>query len=452
MTSRYARRTPHRGFFHIAIAATVLISGCAYTLVRDGTVNQANAEQITRTLEQIRDLHFGKPVPLVVKTRDEAQQMIAADIARDFSEEQIWVGGIAGALVGLYPAGIDLRAENLKLLKDQVAGFYDPHGKQMILVDGAVGAGVFERTASFLARRDLVGEMLLAHELTHALQDQHFDLEKQLDAISGDTDRILALKAVAEGDAMLAGYDVLVGRADPSMSATLASRMGELSEEFAKQTPQTPVALSEPLIFQYSLGTKFVVRAYRGGGWGAVNALYANPPQSTQQIIAPALYYERPRLPTKITVAGYEEVLPGWAKANEDTYGQLLIQIILQRYYGNAAPELNAASRWAGDRIVMLRRGNSVGVIWLLAFVDGDAAARFAAVYASVLDRLDGGRTPHDIEYRDNLVLIAAGEPALSFEHLAPSVFTQSKVATPDSTNGRASAAPPSPRASAGPR
>jgi hypothetical protein len=434
---------------HLGIAVALLISGCAYALVRDGAVNHAQAEQITSKLEAIRELRFTKRVPVVVQSRDQAQQMIAADIARDFSDEQLWVDGVGGSLVGLYPAGIDLKAEYLKLLKNQVAGFYDPHGKQMILVEGVVGAGIFERTASFLARRDLIGEMLLAHELTHALQDQYFDLEEKFDAIRGDSDRTLAIKAVAEGDAMLAGYDVLVGQADATMSANLASRMGELSKEFAKQSPETPVALSEPLIFQYAEGTKFVVEAYQRGRWGAVNALYANPPLSTQQIITPALYFERPRLPAKITVAGYEEILPGWSKADEDTYGELLIRIILKRHYGDDAPELLAASSWAGDRNVILRRGNSVGVIWLLAFVDGDAAARFAGVYASLFDRLHGGRTPHDIEYRDNLVLIVAGEPALSFGHLAPSVFKQSKVATPRSEATSAGAATTSSSASA---
>ncbi|MGH8679310.1 MAG: hypothetical protein ACREUQ_13300, partial [Burkholderiales bacterium] len=162
------------------------------------------------------------------------------------------------------------------------------------------------------------------------------------------------------------------------------------------------------------------------------------------------LYFERPRLPVKITIDGYQEILPGWSKADEDTYGELLIRIILKRHYGDGAPELLAASRWAGDRIVILRRGNAVGVIWLLAFIDGDAAARFSSVYASLFDRLHGGRTPHDIEYRDNLVLIVAGEPALGFEHLAPSVFKQSKVATPASGAAQLSTSPPSPRASAG--
>ncbi|MGH7948646.1 MAG: hypothetical protein ACREQF_05430, partial [Candidatus Binataceae bacterium] len=236
--------------------AALLLSGCAYTLVRDGAVNLAQAEQITRKLEAIRQLRFTKPVPVVVKTRDEAQQIIAADIARDFPGEQLRVNGVAGSLVGLYPRGIDLRAEYLKLFRKQLAGFYDPQDKQMILVEGVVAEGFLERAASFVARRDLVGELLLAHELTHALQDQHFDLEKKLDAIKDDSDRSLAFKSVEEGDAMLAGYDVLLGRADASMNANLASRMGELSTEFAKQSPDTPVALSDPLLFQYSEGTK----------------------------------------------------------------------------------------------------------------------------------------------------------------------------------------------------
>jgi hypothetical protein len=418
----------HVRIARLALAVALLGSGCAYTLVRGGTVDKGEAEQITRKLETLRHLKFKTPVPVTVTTPEQAQQMIAAELERNFSDEQLQVDGIAGSLIGLYPAGINLKAEYLRLMQSQLAGFYDTQGKQMVLVEGAVPQGVLGSIASFLAQRDFVGEMVLAHELTHALQDQHFDLDKTFDADKGDSDRTLALKAVEEGDAMLAGFGVLLGRMDASTSETLGSRMGALPAEFAKESLGTPEALSDPLIFQYSDGTRFVAEAYRRGRWKGVDALYANPPQSTQQILMPSLYFDRPATPAIVTVAGYEEILPGWTKADEDTYGELLIRVIIKRHYGEGAPELLSVRRWAGDRIIVLRKGDSVGVLWLLAFRDGDAAARFAAVYATILDRLHGGRTPHDIEYRGNLVLIAAGGPALSFGDLAPSVLRQSKV------------------------
>ena len=105
---------------------------------------------------------------------------------------------VAGALTGLFPAGLDLKAASLKLLKSQVAGFYDPHGKEMVLVEGGANLGIWNSAAQFMIQRDLVGEMLLAHELTHGLQDQNFDLGTNLDQVKDDDDRALPTGEVGE--------------------------------------------------------------------------------------------------------------------------------------------------------------------------------------------------------------------------------------------------------------
>src|ERR1700675_3289394 len=148
------------------------LCGCAYTLVHDGAVNQTKAQEIEAGLERFRGLDFNTPVPLVLKTRDQALAMMQAEIARDHTEEQLHIGSLTGAMTGVYPPGMDLEAETLKLLRSQVAGFYEPHTKQMVLVEGGIDIGFWNSAAGFVTRRDLVGEILLAHELTHALQDQ----------------------------------------------------------------------------------------------------------------------------------------------------------------------------------------------------------------------------------------------------------------------------------------
>ena len=74
---------------------------------------------------------------MVLKTPNEVEQMVLADLHRDYSDEQLDADGKAGAMLGLFPPGIDLKAETVKLLKSQIAGFYDPHEKEMVLVEGA---------------------------------------------------------------------------------------------------------------------------------------------------------------------------------------------------------------------------------------------------------------------------------------------------------------------------
>jgi hypothetical protein len=279
-----------------------------------------------------------------------------------------------------------------------------------------------------MAQRDVIGEMLLAHELTHALQDQHFGLEKSLDAVKNNDDRELALKAVAEGDAMIAGYAYVSGRMDTVVADALADDLKDLQQVFLAQTKNAPEGLSIPLVFQYSQGTRFVAEAYRRGGWNAVNKLYANPPQSTHQVIHPTYYFDRPEKPVQISMAGYEKVMPGWIKADQDTYGELLLRIILERNLGKRATDVALSAQWAGDQMLILKQGRGVTVLWMIAFGDPYNASHFAVVYETILDRLLGDGTVHRIDYRGNDVLIIIGEGANYFTSLEPVIWKETTI------------------------
>lgn len=411
-----------------AITALILVSGCAYTLVNGGRINSQQAQKIQAGIQDFRELRFKQPVPLVLKTPDQAEAMMEADLMRDYTDNQLEVDGVAGSLTGLFPAGINLKAESLKLLKSQVAGFYDPHGKEMVLVEGSVNLGLWNSAAQFMIQRDVAGEMLLAHELTHALQDQNFDLESSLDKVKDDDDRALAIKSVAEGDATLAGFGYVLGRMDNRAADALAAGLKSLPEALAAQAPGAPEGLSTPLLFQYSEGVRFVAQAYRRGGWRGVDALYRNLPQSSHQILHPALYFDAAAPPARIELSGYERIMSGWKKADEDTYGELLLRVILERNLGKQSNELGLASRWAADRMVILQAGRDVNVIWMLAFSDERAAGHFTVVYQTLLDRLLGDSTPHRIDTRDKAVLVMIGQGADYFHTLAPAVWSASTI------------------------
>jgi hypothetical protein len=430
MTIRPVRTDTSRWLWWLisAIAAALLSGGCAYNLVSGGRVNQKQSDKIEAGIQDLRQLHFTKPVPLVVKSQDEAAAMMEADLMRDYTDQELKVDAVAGALTGLYPTGIDLKAESLSLMKNQVAGFYDPHGKQMVLVEGGGNLGFWNGATQFMIQRDVVGEMLLAHELTHALQDQNFNLESSLDKVKDDDDRALALKSVAEGDATLAGFAYAAGGIDDAKAATLVANLKDLPKLLAAQAPDAPLGLSAPMLFQYSEGSNFVAEAYRRGGWPAVDALYRNPPVSSHQILHPALYFDRPAPETRITLAGYEKIMAGWKKVDEDTFGELLLQVILERNLGKQSAEIGLASRWLADRMVVLQESRGVNVIWMLAFSDNQSASHFAVVYATLLDRLLGDSSAHRIDYRANLVLVVIGEGANYFDDLAPAIWSASTI------------------------
>jgi hypothetical protein len=417
----------HRGIAAITIACAMALAGCAYSLINGGQVNEKIAGNVEQGIQKIRQLSFKSHVPLVLKTPDEVEQMVIADLHRDYTDEELDADGKAGAMLGLFPPGIDLKAESVKLLKSQIAGFYDPHAKQMVLVEGAASVPLGDRMLEFMVQRDLVNDMLLAHELTHALQDQNFALQDNLDKLKNNSDKEIALKSVAEGDATIAGFAYVAGRMDNSIADTIDSSMKDLPQTFAAQSKDTPEGLGYPLIFQYSQGVHFVREAYRRGGWKAVDALYSKPPQSSQQLIDPTLYFDRPTPPVEVQLAGYQSVLPQWTDADADTFGELSVELILQIGYGKDAPDVEVAKQWAGDRMTVLRRGADVAVVWMLVFRDGNSAQRFVESYRALLSRTRAS-TPHHLESRNHAVLVLAGNIVDQASTLAPAVWKASTI------------------------
>ncbi|HWJ41517.1 MAG TPA: hypothetical protein VNT29_10295 [Candidatus Limnocylindrales bacterium] len=430
MTSRAISITRRLWWPICAIAALIVLRGCAYALLSGARVNSRKAATIEAGIQDLRQLRFKQPVPLVVKTPDEAESMMEADLMRDYTDNRLEADAVAGALTGLYPAGLNLKAASLKLLKSQVAGFYDPHGKEMVLVEGGADIGIWNSAAQFMIQRDVVGEMLLAHELTHALQDQNFGLESSLDKVKDNDDRELALKSVAEGDATIAGFAYALGRMDDSTADLLANNLKQLPQALAAAAPNTPEGLSVPLLFQYSDGARFVAEAYRRGGWAAVDALYLKPPQSSHQILHPALYFDSSAPSPQILLAGYENIMSGWKKTDDDTYGELLLRIILERNLGKQSIEVGLASRWIADRMIILQESHAVNVIWMVAFSDAQTASHFAVVYQTLLDRLLGDSTPHRIDTRSNVALVVIGDGADYFELLATAIWNASTIQT----------------------
>ncbi len=404
------------------------LCGCAYTLVHNGEVNQTKAQEVEAGIQRFRELNFTAPVPLVLKTRDQALEMMRKEITRDHTEDEIRIGGLTGAMTGVYPVGMDLKSETLKLLRSQIAGFYDPHEKEMVLVEGAVNVSLWSSAAGLITHRDLVGEMLLAHELTHALQDQHFHIEQMIDRVKDNDDRDLALKAVAEGDATLAGYGYILGNLDNASIDSIVDRMDDLPKAFAAQSADVPMGLSAPMIFQYADGVRFVAEAYRRGGWSAVNAIYADPPRATLQILQPDLYFERRAQLVDINLNGYQDVLRDWSKADDDTYGAMLLRLIIQRNLGMDVPEAAVAERWTGDRMIVLQKNHSLTVLWIIAFRNSDTAASFGAIYGSILDKISPPDMTHRLQVKGSNVFVAIGDGARQFDRLALAIWSGSVI------------------------
>jgi hypothetical protein len=140
------------------------------------------------------------------------------------------------------------------------------------------------------------------------------------------------------------------------------------------------------------------------------------------------LYFDSSAPAPRIELAGYEGIMSGWKKADDDTYGELLLRVILERNLGKQSSEVGLASRWIADRMIILQESRGVNVIWMLAFSDAQTASHFTVVYQTLLDRLLGDSTPHRIDTRSNAVLIVIGEGADYFDTLAPAIWSASTI------------------------
>jgi len=410
-----------------AAMALLALAGCTNAVVSGGRVNIQSAEAIYTDVQELRQLHFKADVPLVLMDRERAGFVMQREFESHHGPDELQRAAAVGELTGLYASPANLEQRTMREPDSRMVAFYDPQDREMILVKGKSETGLWPKIAGVFRRRDSTSEMVIAHELTHALQDQYFGAHTAIDRITDDDDRRLALKSVVEGDATLVGYGYTTGIIDAETINDLLAHIGDMPRVFNLQSADAPVALRDSLIFQYTDGTRFVAKIFLHGGWNAVNALYIHPPLSTREIINPALYLDRvARL--RITVGGWARVLKGWRKVGQNTYGELLLRVILERGSSGAA---GLANGWRGDRMAVLRdESGATTVVWIVAFADDTSAAAFSRAYEGILERnVIGGVPPlHHVERRGTAVLAIVGLGAAQWADLAPALWRASTI------------------------
>jgi hypothetical protein len=402
-------------FSKVLLFAGFLASvGCSpYLLVNRGVVNREKFQEIKNDVAALRGLEFKAEIPVEVKDRAGMRRYFEDDLAQNYGDEKLKNIALVYARLGLFPEGVDLKKSLLDLYAAQVAALYDPKLKKMILTE-SLGAGTAVAALDFVRRRDFVGEMVLAHELTHALQDQHFSLESKLGPSDND-DKDLAFHAVAEGDATLSGFGYLLGGVDEKSLGDIERDVQGDLEETRSTLSGAPEALVEELLFQYYGGVSFVSRILKERGWAAVNRLYASPPLSTEQILHPEKYFSSPDPPMKIEIKDLSALFSGWKEIENNVLGELMILVLFRRFFP-AEEAKTVAAGWGGDRFVAFARGEEIAFIWATAWDTDRDAVEFTEAY----HRLLGKKYPEKkagalaaVERRGRRVIVVEGlEPA----------------------------------------
>jgi hypothetical protein len=334
--------------------------------------------------EQVRAIRgLDERVPVTPKVLDGAAltAYVKEEFHKDNPEQLVKANERMLKVLGLLPPDASLEDLYISLLGGVVAGLYNPRDKTLYVVSRSGGLGPTEKTT-------------FAHEYTHALQDQNFGLAGlELDA-PGKGDQGMARLALVEGDASLL---MTLWQIDHLTQAELLRVLGEsLDPAVTGPLEKMPVVLRESLMFSYTGGLTFTQRLQSSGGWAAVDAAFAKPPASTEQILHPEKYdpFEAPTivdLPDDLAA----RMGAGWSVGLEDTLGEFQLKLWLANAAGGVATNqgdaTKAAAGWGGDRVAVLDGpGGATAVVIRSEWDTAPDAAEFAAQAELVVPSLSG--------------------------------------------------------------
>ncbi|HYG61103.1 MAG TPA: hypothetical protein VEL74_00860 [Thermoanaerobaculia bacterium] len=344
---------------------------------------ERRVDELVRQTESIRGLRLARPVLRGVLEEEAVRRTLAEKIGQELPPEDLRSFELALEAFGLIPGNLDLATYLPKLLSEEVAGFYDPEGKYLVLVRRA-GQGA-----------DETDDSVLVHELAHAIQDQHFRLDVYTD-FDPLSDEGTARSAVVEGDAMwvmlrsIAGSDAAFDR--------LAGALSKDPEVLVSQAAIGPGALAgappflrESLLFSYLQGLTFCLRVKELGGRELLDrAFTTDPPRSSEQILHPEKWAVKELRddPVPVPVPDVGDALPGWTRAAEGQLGEMGIAVLLRGSAGERSTAEGAAAGWGGDRFAVYTRGEAPGrrlLIWSTEWDSEAEAAEFRSVAAARL-------------------------------------------------------------------
>ena len=360
----------------LLVATSVVARQAPASIKKADSVATLNAtDDVLKTVSRMRELDIKEPVKSAFKTRDEIEVSVIRDLDESTPPAEFNASQKTLAKLGLVPQHFQLRDYVVKLLREQVAGYYEPKTKEFYL-------------AAWLPLAEQ--KKVMAHELVHALQDQHFDLRRFENWPKGDSDAELAAHALVEGEATLVMilYDFDqqgMHNIDVSKLPPLSERPGDSDSETVD--PNYPVlsgaprVLRENLEFPYVYGAGFAQAVLQSANWVGLNQAYKTLPASTEQIMHPAKYLAH-EAPVKIAVPDLAaEFGAGWKQADADVNGEFGYFVILSEFLPKFVAR-TAAQGWGGDRYALYEnaaRGTSALVHYTTWDTPGDAREFFSA-------------------------------------------------------------------------
>jgi len=335
----------------------------------------AAADEVVGQMSQITGLKLLTPLKKSLRSREEIRAYVIKQMNEEKNPAERYADERSAEAFGLLPKGFDLDTFMVNVLTEQVEGLYDPKNREFYIADW-----------SPLADQ----RMVMAHELTHALQDQHFQIEAWVRAARPNEDAELARDAVLEGSAMAAMVDYLMLGTGRSLKDLPDFDPGMLIGDLGS-TPtlkDAPPFLKDALIFPYIGGLNFSAAVMRNSGWSALSGVFQKPPVSTQQILHPALY-RTGKTPANVALPRLEKLLgDNWSKLDENIMGEFGWKEVFKQFL-DADRAKTLAAAWDGDRYLVFEHKQTKKLILLTRLhLDSEVhAARFFGQYSEALEK-----------------------------------------------------------------
>ena len=322
-------------------------------------------------------------------TREEVVSYLKKNMAEDKDVRRLRRTEFVLKKFGLLPNDFDLQTFLVSLLEEQVAGYYDAKTKTVNLLDWVVP--------------DLQ-RPVLAHELTHALQDQSFGLDKWLKRGDEDLDSKRKLtpedftkdedsearQAIVEGQAMVVLLDYMLA----PMKRTVANSpeiVDALSADMAQggadsvQYRNAPIFLKESLTFPYRYGLEFEAEVLRAKGKdGAFAATFQDPPRTSREIMEPQTYISGEHV-APLPLPDFKKIFRNYERFDIGAIGEFDVFVLAEQYAGESEAK-HIYPNWRGGYYYSVKpKGNPngpLGMVFVSRWASPKAAAQFAAVYA----------------------------------------------------------------------
>ena len=369
----------------------------------------AQADEVLQKMSRITGLPIKSPVHKKIVSREEVQKILLHNLHTDYTPQEIHVQEGTLRAFGLISKDFDFQKFIINFYTEQVAGFYDPQTKTMYMADWIPP--------------NMQG-MVLSHELTHALQDQNFNLVQYMKAVKHDDDAEAARQAVVEGYATAAMFQTVLGDTPISAMSNFDTVLGPLMRQQMTEFPifsKAPFFFKLQALFPYIQGASFIAKGLRRKDWQGLNELFTSPPSTTKALYQPNVYFDHVALPV-VKLPGKTPLssVPGLKQLDESTLGELGCNELVGQFLSEEKAAADCAA-WMGDSYVVYEdpATQSYALLARTRWANADSALAFFHDYHSILTQKYPGFSPdpHSDDERifgrtasGNVILLYAGD------------------------------------------